>query len=79
MFAALSSWEAGLLLWIQTHLRGPVADPILSAFTHLGDAGWLFLVLTLALLLWPRTRKIGLACAFGLLFSLLFNPFKNFI
>lgn len=73
MLATLSSWEAGLLLWVQTYLRNPVTDPILSAFTHLGDAGALFIALTLALLLWPKTRKVGLACAFGLLFSLLFT------
>lgn len=73
MLAALSSWEAGLLLWVQTNLRNPVTDPILSAFTHLGDAGVLFIVLTLALLLFPKTRKVGLACGLGLLFSLLFT------
>ncbi len=73
MLAALSSWEAGVLLWVQNNLRNPITDPILSAFTHLGDAGVLFIVLTLALLLWPKTRRVGLACSLGLLFSLLFT------
>ncbi len=73
MWAALSSWEAGVLLWIQTALRNPITDPLVSAFTHLGDAGVLFIVLTLALLVWPKTRKVGLACGLGLLFSLLFT------
>lgn len=61
------------MLWIQADLRNPVTDPILSAFTHLGDAGALFIALTLALLLWPKTRRVGLACGLGLLFSLLFT------
>ncbi len=73
MLAALSSWEAGVLLWIQHNLRNPVTDPILSFFTHLGDGGALFILLTLALLLFPKTRKVGLATALALLCSLLFT------
>ncbi len=73
MFAALDSWEAGLLLWIQTALRSDFFDPVVTAFTHLGDSGLLFIVLTLLLLAFPRTRRAGLACALGLLCSLLFT------
>ncbi len=71
MVAALSAWEVGSLLWIQTNLRNPVTDPIVSFFTHLGDAGTLFIVLTVLLLLFPKTRKIGLATGLALLCSLL--------
>lgn len=73
MVAALSAWEAGLLLWIQTFLRNGVTDPVVSFFTHLGDHGALWIVLTLLLLLHPKTRRVGLAAALGLLFSLLFT------
>ena len=69
--ATLSAWEAGLLLWIQNSLRNPVTDPIVSFFTHLGDSGLLFVALTLLLLIFPKTRKIGLATALALVFSFL--------
>ena len=73
MIAALSAWEAGVLLWIQNALRNPVTDPIVSFFTHLGDGGVLFIALTLLLLLFPKTRRVGLATALALLCSLLFT------
>ena len=72
MFTALNLWEANILAWIET-LRGPVLDPIILFFTHLGDAGLLFIALTLALLIFPKTRKIGLATALALIFSLLYT------
>lgn len=71
--AALTGWEAGVLLWIQTHLRNPVTDPILSFFTHLGDAGLLFIVLAVLLLIFPKTCRVGLAAGCALLLSLLFT------
>lgn len=73
MLTALSVWESEVLLWLQTFVRNPVTDPLISAFTHLGDSGALFILLTLALLLHPKTRKVGLAAALALLCSLLFT------
>ena len=72
MFHALNLWEANLLAWIET-LRGPILDPAVLFFTHLGYSGLLFIALTLLLLLFPKTRRIGLATALGLVFSLLFT------
>lgn len=71
--AALSQWEAGVLLWIHAHLRTPVTDPIVSFFTQLGNAGLLFIVLTALLLVFPKTRRLGLAAGCALLLSLLFT------
>lgn len=71
MAAALSAWEAGVLLWVQNNLRNPVVDPVVSFFTQLGNAGALFIALTVLLLLFPKTRKIGLAAGLALLCSLL--------
>ena len=68
-----SQHEANVLHWIQVNLRNPITDPIVSFFTHLGDAGLLFIVLTLLLLLHPKTRRAGFAAACALVFSLLFT------
>lgn len=73
MFAALSPLEWPILLWFQNVLRNPVTDPIVSFFTHLGDTGGLFIVLTVLLLLHPKTRRAGFSAALALLFSLLFT------
>ena len=72
MFDALNLWEAHILAWIES-LRGPVLTPAVRFFTHLGDSGLLFIVLTLFLLAFPKTRKVGLATALALLCSLLFT------
>lgn len=73
MFAALDVWEAGILLWIQNVLRSPLLDPLVLFFTRLGDGGLLFIALTLLLLVFPKTRRVGLATALALLCSLLFT------
>ena len=62
--------EGAVLLWIQAHLRGAL-DAFFIPFTHLGDHGMLFIVLTVLLLLFPRTRKAGLTAAVALVLSLL--------
>lgn len=73
MWEALSQWEAGALLWIQQFLRNPVTDPFFTILTHLGDHGALFIALTLLLLLSAKNRKLGVAAAIALIFSLLFT------
>lgn len=73
MFASLSPLEWPVLLWFQEVLRNPVTDPIISVFTHLGDSGILFIVLTALLLCFPKTRQAGFAAACALVFSLLFT------
>lgn len=70
MLEALQQLDAGLLLWVQTlHLSW--LDPVVSVFTSLGNAGILWIVLSLAMVCWRPTRKAGilalLAMALGLL------------
>ena len=55
--------DGGILLWIQAYLRQEWLDPVVKAFTHLGDGGLLWILLCLALLLYPRTRRVGAAVA----------------
>ena len=68
--SVLQGLDGGILLWIQEHLRG-VLDPLVCGYTHLGDHGLLWIVLTAALLLFPRTRRAGILSALALVLSLL--------
>ena len=63
--------EGQILLWIQEFLRNPVLDNIVVAITHLGDTAVIWIVLTVVLLAFKKTRGIGMATALALLFSLL--------
>ncbi|MBQ1400668.1 MAG: phosphatase PAP2 family protein [Lachnospiraceae bacterium] len=66
------AWEAALLLWTQNTVRHEWLDPVIARFTQLGNAGILWIVITLILLIIPKTRKIGWACFFSLVLSLIF-------
>ncbi|MGN1004428.1 MAG: phosphatase PAP2 family protein [Oscillospiraceae bacterium] len=65
----LLTLDSGVLLWIQTYLRGPVQDAVLCFYTTLGNAGALFLIAAALLLCFKKTRKAGvtalLAMAIG--------------
>ncbi|MDO4287967.1 MAG: phosphatase PAP2 family protein [Eubacterium sp.] len=60
-----------ILLWIQEHLRNGVLDTFFKLFTHLGDFGVFWIVLTALLLLRPQTRYTGIVMALSLLASVL--------
>ncbi len=65
--------EAQILLWIQNNLRNPILDPIMQFITSLGDGGILWIVVTIVLLIIPKTRKTGLLCLISLGFTVLVN------
>ena len=50
--------ELSILDWIQT-LHTPLLDKIMVFITRLGDAGIIWIVLSIVLLLIPKTRKSG--------------------
>jgi len=68
---SLSLFEGQALLWIQDVLRQSWLDPAVSLYTRLGNAGLIWIVLSVLLLLLPKTRRAGLAMAFALVCSLL--------
>ena len=78
---AFSNFEGSFLLFIQEHLRTPALDGAMRFITHLGDAGAIWIVLTLILLFIPRTRKAGAVCAAALIVNLLITnlALKNII
>ncbi|MBQ9429688.1 MAG: phosphatase PAP2 family protein [Clostridia bacterium] len=63
--------EADILLWIQNSLRSDFLTPLMRFVTMLGDKGWFFILTAFILLVIPKTRKIGFACALALILHLL--------
>ena len=53
-------WEGEILLWLQNELRCGVLDVFFTFYTRLGDAGLVWIVLSLGMLCHPKTRKAGL-------------------
>ena len=68
---ALNLFEANIILWIQENLRVGFLNPVMQGITALGDEGIFWIILTVVLLLFKKTRKVGLCCALGLIFDLL--------
>lgn len=73
MLQFLSELDGGILLWIQDYLRNPVLTPILKVITTLGNGGAIWILLTLLLLMLPKTRKVGCMMMAALLGTLLIN------
>jgi len=70
MLDALLQLDGQLLLAIQG-LHRAWLDPIVSCYTRLGDAGILFIVLSLVMLLWKPTRKAGALALCAMVLGLL--------
>lgn len=53
--------DLAILDFIQEHLRTPLLDQVMLAFTHLGDLALVWLVVGAVLLAQPRHRRHGVA------------------
>ena len=67
----LMELDENILLWIQNNLRNDVLDIIMKSITGLGDSGMLWIILTVLLLLFKKTRYTGVASALSLLMTFL--------
>lgn len=68
---ALALFERDILLWIQTNLRFTPLTPVMRFVSLLGDNGIFWIALTVLLLLFKRTRRVGLYCAASILVTFL--------
>lgn len=57
--------EISILNWIQS-MRTPIGDVVIPFITKLGDAGMIWILLSVVLFLNPRTRKSGMILAVAL-------------
>ena len=63
--------ERAILLWIQNNLRCGFLTPLMRVITTLGNGGAFWIALTLLLLIFRRTRRVGVYCAASMLLTLL--------
>ena len=63
---ALIQLDEKILLFIQEYLRQEWMDPFWKAVTHLGDGGWLWILLGVGLLIFPKTRRAGITVLLAL-------------
>ena len=65
------SFDLPILDWIQANLQSTVLDVSMPIITLLGDAGIFWIAWSVLLLLFPKTRKIGLGMGFALIMGLI--------
>ena len=58
--------EIQILNWLHS-LHTPILDKIMQLITHLGDAGIIWIILTIVMILIPKTRKSGVIMAAALI------------
>ena len=64
--------DSSILLLIQQMTGLPPLDHFMTALSLIGDDGIIWCLITVALLINPKTRKCGVVCALSLILSLLF-------
>lgn len=64
----MTNFEISILLWIQENLRG-VMDSFWVFITSLADKGWFWIVVGVALLLFKKTRTVGVTVLISLLIN----------
>ena len=71
MFEAITTWDLGVLAWIQEFLRCDFLDAFMPVITALGNKGLFSIALGVCLLVPRRTRKMGATILIALLLGLL--------
>lgn len=65
--------DGWILLWIQENLRTPVLNTIFISITHLGDCGFIWIVLSAVLLCFKKTCKAGICSSIALAIMFITN------
>lgn len=62
-------FDMSIFRFVEEYLMNPFTDKLFTFITHLGDGGWLWIILAVGMLVFPRTRRCGIAVAIALLCS----------
>lgn len=65
--------DANILLWIQEHLRTPELTVFFKQITRLGNAGIFWILLSICLLFFAKTRNTGVMAIISLAISFVIN------
>ena len=64
---AFTQFDGNLLIAIQTALNADWLTPVMKFITLFGESGYFWIFTCLALMLFRRTRRLGVICTFSLL------------
>jgi len=61
--------DLNIVIWIKESLQNDLLSPFWIFLTTIGDMGIIWILIALALLIHPKTRRLGLLCTGALFFS----------
>ena len=64
-------FDLPILAWIAEHLRSAFGDAVMPVITLLGDAGIFWMAMAAVLLVFKKTRRVGLGMGFAMRMGLL--------
>lgn len=65
--------DQSIMLWLQESVRNPLLSKLLVPLTMIGYAGTLWIILSIVMLFFPKTRKVGWLSLLTMLVCYLFN------
>lgn len=65
------AFDFGILDFIQKYTTGPIWDKVWPIVTIFGDAGIFWIIIAVVLLIFPKTRKIGLGMGIAMVIGVL--------
>lgn len=66
---AILNFDLAVFRFVEEYLMSPFTDKLFTFVTHLGDGGWLWIAMAVGMLIFPKTRRCGIAIAIALLCS----------
>ena len=67
------NFDGELLIWIQSVCVNDFLTPFFKFITFLGNSGWIWIILALILMVFKKTRTIGIMVILALIGSLIVN------
>jgi undecaprenyl-diphosphatase len=59
LFDILQQADSSVLLFLQEHVRNPILNPVMFFFSVIGNAGLIWIALSICLILYKKTRRQG--------------------
>lgn len=73
MIESIMNIDVNILLWIQDNLRNAFLTPVFAGITKLGDIGLIWIIISLGMLFFRKTRATGTMCLIALICSVVVN------
>ena len=75
MFELTQTFDSSVLLWIQQNLHNSILDPLMVAYTSLGNYSIIWFLAAAVMVYFPKTRKAGVLVLLAIFLGYMVNNF----